>query len=317
MIREKQEAPNQIELEFVYGCNMGCSFCGLMGVMGGFTNPRFIAPATLHEIVSKIAQAGWKSKIIISGHGEPMLHPSVIALVQMIKSTLPKNHLSMITNGTNLTQETVIALFKAGLDNLAVDEYTKSDNADKVRQFIFNIPGLAVSDYRQKTECNVRDRLMGKSRSVSILEPIDLATDKTRKLVNRCGSAFPKNMSKANSRCTKPFREMVFDYDGNLLLCCNDFRRECLTGNIFDYDSIDHLWNNRVIEMYRKMLYNGSRGMFPCHGCDAPSYRVGLLPDKFGKQEMPQWTENDQAIFDCMVKRTDDTREREYEKEET
>ena len=315
MIRDKQEAPNQIELEFVYGCNMGCQFCGLMGVKNGFTQYRFVDTSTIEHISQKIQQAGWKSKIVISGHGEPLLHPEVVTLVRTIKTYAPNNHLSIITNGTGLTKDLMTALFTAGLDHIAVDEYTKSKNADQVREFVYTISGISVYDYRDSNEGNVRERLMGKSKSVSILEPIDLSTDKTRKLVNRCGSAFPKDNTKRQSRCAKPFREMVLDYEGNLLLCCNDFRRECLTGNVNDYTTLEELWNNPIIEMYRKLLYNRFRGVFPCIGCNSMSYRVGLLPDKFGKQEMPEWTETDQNILNNLVKHTDDTRLREYEKE--
>ena len=156
---------------------------------------------------------------------------------------------------------------------------------------------------------------MIREKQVTILEPIDLSTDKTRKLVNRCGSAFAKNHSRDHSRCAKPFREMVFDYEGNLLLCCHDFRREMLTGNISKYSTIDELWNNPTIEMYRKLLYNKCRSVFPCNGCDSMSYRVGLLPDKLGKEEMPAWTEQDSRIYSGLVKRTEDTRLRSYENE--
>ena len=37
----------------------------------------------------------------------------------------------------------------------------------------------------------------------------------------------------------------------------------------------------------RVKLYHGQRDFGPCNGCDARSYRTGLLPDKFGKVSLP------------------------------
>lgn len=317
MKRTEQSAPFQIELEFVYGCNLGCKFCGLQGVKAGFTRHRFMEEDTLKEICTKIAASGWRSKILVSGHGEPMLHPKAIEFIKIIKQCLPNNHLYFVTNGTGITEQTLTELFNSGVDSLTVDEYTGIVHAERIRKYIMAIPNLIVNDWKTSEQKHVRERTVGKvgKKCLSILEPIEESLDKTRKLVNRCGSAFPKNDSRKNSKCSKPFREMFFDYQGNLLLCCNDFRREYIGPNIFDYDTIQKVWNHPSLEMYRKLLYKGCRCIFPCDGCDALSYRVGLLPDPLGKQQMPEWNEQDEAILKSISKNREDTRLRDWEVE--
>ena len=86
-----------------------------------------------------------------------------------------------------------------------------------------------------------------------------------------------------------PFREMAFRYDGNVSLCCDDFRGEYPIGNIHDRGIVD-LWNDERFQAARIMLYNYSRNFRPCYGCTNVSMRVGLLPDSSGKETLPKIT---------------------------
>lgn len=40
----------------------------------------------------------------------------------------------------------------------------------------------------------------------------------------------------------------------------------------------------------RRKLFRGERDFGPCKGCDALSYRTGLLPDKMGQEKMAKPT---------------------------
>jgi hypothetical protein len=43
----------------------------------------------------------------------------------------------------------------------------------------------------------------------------------------------------------------------------------------------------------RKKLYHGQRDFGPCDGCDALSYRPGLLPDAKGKESYDKPSKSD------------------------
>ena len=79
---------------------------------------------------------------------------------------------------------------------------------------------------------------------------------------------------------------MSFRYNGNVALCCDDFRGQYFIGNIEEYEKIDDLWNNERFQAARVMLYNAKRSFSPCKGCTNVSMRVGLLPDKLGKDTL-------------------------------
>ena len=61
-----------------------------------------------------------------------------------------------------------------------------------------------------------------------------------------------------------------------------------INGNAATEDrGIDYLWNTGAFMAARKKLLRGERDFGPCAGCDAVSYRPGLLPDAKGQVTLP------------------------------
>ena len=57
--------------------------------------------------------------------------------------------------------------------------------------------------------------------------------------------------------------------------------------------NIVDIWHGEEFSASRKKLYHGERDFGPCNGCDALSYRPGLLPDPKGKETLPKVTKED------------------------
>lgn len=67
-----------------------------------------------------------------------------------------------------------------------------------------------------------------------------------------------------------------------------DWRGVYKCGNVVT-DGLGAVWNGRAMGAARQALYHGRRDLLrPCDGCDALSYRVGLLPDKAGRASLPR-----------------------------
>ena len=132
---------------------------------------------------------------------------------------------------------------------------------------------------------------------VVFIEDISKATTGNhRVLVNHCGCAAPGTKEAIKKRCARPFREMAIRWDGNVALCCNDFRGVYKCGNLLD-QSFEALWNNPFFDSARKLLMH-RRSFYPCSICNAISWRVGLLPDKLGKLIMPNPSSLDYGIVE-------------------
>lgn len=287
----RQQPPYAIQVEPTEGCNLGCSFCGLQGMKkNGKTPWNFMTIKTAKEIASRISDAGWTAKIIFAMHGEPTLNKDLFQIIGTFRRFLPKNVFHIISNGCGFIRnkegltptEYCDYLFDAGINHILLDNYSSSgdwkavvdDVKDKIRIMYLGIDETPMF----RTD---------KGKDIIVLPSIETTKiSLVRNLKNHCGAAFPLNDKNNNKRCAVPFRELSFRYNGNVAICCDDFRGQYFIGNIEEYEKIDDLWNNERFQAARVMLYNAKRSFSPCKGCTSVSMRVGLLPDKLGKDTL-------------------------------
>lgn len=305
-ILREQEAPFSIQVEFTEGCNRGCGFCGLQGMREHGKEPfYFMQPETAERIADEIVRIGWNSRIIFSMHGEPTLNKNYLKYIKLFRSKLPNAVMSIMTNAYELAKEekhigVKIKLFeKAGINDLIVDMYAPKDDGHKVLEYCeqngieHQILGAGVPLYGNS------------SKKFRILFNPPIQTDEgaaiNRHLCNHCGAAAPLDFSYDGKRCARPFREMTFRYNGNVALCCNDFRGQYPIGNIMDRD-IDDIWQDEKFYAARVMLYAGDRKFTPCLGCNALSHRVGLLPDLKGSYRMEDVTDEIRKLANSVAK---------------
>lgn len=284
--------PNTINIETVQGCNRRCDFCGTMGMEKKI---HFITKDILFHTLNLIKKANFQPRIRLAGHGEPTLNPELPILIKCIRTALPKAQIHLFTNGTVIEKkpELVDTLFKAGLNNLIIDEYTDH----LVGKFVRN--NATCKKYRiveQGAGVPLLD-VKPNERRICITPPID--GDKNtmnRKLCNQLGSALPPLEKPMHKKCTVIFREMTIRHDGNIAICCNDFRGYYYVTNIMKCTSFEEAWFHPRFESARRFLYQGDRSFFPCNLCDVLGNRVGLLPDSQGQKTLPPPTAKDKEI---------------------
>lgn len=77
-----------------------------------------------------------------------------------------------------------------------------------------------------------------------------------------------KLRSKRSKRCSTPILTFNILYDGKVILCCDDYNKKMILGNI-NNSSIKEIWNSKQYENIRKMLYNGEYKKIPvCCNCN-------------------------------------------------
>lgn len=283
----KQHAPFTIQIEPTEGCNRGCSFCGLRGMRKKGTEPLyFMKKETAERIATQIAEAGWNSRLLFAMHGEPTLNKNLLKLIRIFRKYLPNTQFTLFTNGVGIIDGTfsIEDLKSAGINNLMIDLYVKGDDGHKIME------SLSPEDYEVLGRGVPISKGNSKTFRILFAPPIQDSKDVKHTLCNHCGAAAPLDYSCDGKRCSRPFREMSFRYDGSVSICCNDFRGEYPIGNIME-KTIEEIWHDKKFKAARIMLYAGKRTFTPCLGCNARSMRVGLLPDKMGKETLPEPTE--------------------------
>jgi len=311
----EQEAPFAIQVEMAEGCNLRCTFCGLNGIRGKENNFQLLTVDLAERIATEIKRCGWTSRIEFAMHGEPTMNPQCLEIIAMFRKHLPRHHIMMTSNGGGLLKGapfSMLACLDAGLDTLAIDEYQDIPIVGKLKASICkelrlaNLKGIKslkngvgndirLFNYPDDDEGNPHQRKSYKR--LIFIRPIDLNTSGTHAdLNNHAGAGAPKDWSQAGKRCAKPFRELSFRWDGGIALCCNDWRGEYVIGNIAS-TPLEELWLNERFTAARKKLYHGQRDFGPCDGCNATSYRIGLLPDKKGKETLLECSADDNAAI--------------------
>jgi hypothetical protein len=296
----KQDAPFTIQIELAEGCNVHvprsdgtkglCEACGLNAIRKGPGDYKFMSVQTAETVAHQIAASGWNSQLLFAMHGEPSMNPYMVEIIGVFRKHLPNAYMVMLTNGGGFIKPGRLAMiFKAGINVVAFDDY---DGAGLVERVPFDVAGVPIRHYPSDKDANPHHRT--KKQFVVLIDDIKTATKGTHSVLNNhAGSGMAPNKDFWGKKCAKPFREVGVRWDGTVSGCCVDWRNQVEVGNT-NQTPLEVLWNGPVFQAMRRILINGDRQEIDlCSGCDHPSYRVGLLPDKFGKQTLPDWTEED------------------------
>lgn len=308
----KQEPPFAVQIEASQGCNLGCDFCGIhaIGYQKKSRGTDLMSVETAESIAKQMKALKWNPRIEFAMHGEPTMHPAMDVLIATFRKHLPRAFIMVTSNGGGLlggdVRGKVAGMFDAGLNTLTLDNYQSVNIVPKIVQKLIGIThdeafpdnhtfhpngdGRGAVDlrfYPQDKTLSPHSRHRG--RAILIVQDISVAEDGNHShLNNHAGSAAPLDFSKNDQRCAKPFREMSIRWDGNVAVCCNDWPGYYRCGNVVN-DGLDKVWNSAAFNAAREALYHGRRDLVgPCNGCNAVSYRVGLLPDKLGRDTLPE-----------------------------
>lgn len=297
----EQEAPFCIQVELSLGCNLGCSFCGINGI--GFEKSRagfkFMTPEVAEAVAMNISRSGWNPRIEFARRGEPSLNPDMNEIIAIFRKWLPRTSMLMLTNGGGLLPrplEKIEALFDAGLNTLAVENYAGIKLHDKIMRKVkaeaevkedgsFTFLGANGYVYPHDKRGNPHKRRRPNQRVFVSVDDIEESNTGTHSDINNHGG-YGGELRSYDKPCAKPFRELSVNYDGRVNYCCIAWAGEGVCGDLTKEDITD-VWNGERFDAVRRKLYRGERDFMTCLGCDHPSTRVGLLPDKKGKEEMP------------------------------
>lgn len=304
-----QEAPFAMQVEPVEGCNLRCAFCGIAGIRAAGTRDALSGPFRYMDLgvaavaAAQAAAAGWNPRVEFAMHGEPTLHPDLPALAGLFRAALPRAPLMLTTNGIPMLGRWRAALddlYCAGVDTIAVDDYRPYRCRDAVLGTA--LPGVAVLRYPAGGQAaSPHRRPKPGERRLILVHDISQATEGNHShLSNHAGSAAPPDQSANGQRCAVPFREISVRWDGNVAICCNDWRGQFKIGNIRD-TPLAGLWQHPAFQAARKRLLAAGRDFAPCQGCTHRTYRNGLLPDKNGRVTLAPPGPADQAAIDAAL----------------
>ncbi len=113
---------NMIEVRPLTGCNMNCIFCSVdEGLASKKTSEVIIDEKYLAAEVKKLVEfKGCSCSVIINAQGEPTLYKPLPELIRDLKSIAAVKTVTLITNGTLLSEQLIDEFAAAGLTHLNI-----------------------------------------------------------------------------------------------------------------------------------------------------------------------------------------------------
>ena len=264
-LNPKGPLPTWIDLNPTELCNRKCVFCPRVDD-ALYPNLNLNMPRNLAKKLNKqLRDIGFLGTINISGYGEPLLHPQITDIVNDLKLSC-SYHVEIVTNGDKLSVELIKALFEKGLDYLCISLY------DGPHQIVYFEDLLSKANIN-KQKYLLRDRWHSKDMDYGV------------KLTNRAGVLKHNNEENnlQNNPCLYTAYSFSIDWNGDWLLCPQDWEKKVKFGNI-NYNTVEEIWFSPQLAKKRHQLMNGNRRAAPCSSCDAN----GCL---YGEKHKIKWLE--------------------------
>lgn len=251
--------PSLIELSLTELCNRSagskkaCVFCPRI-------DPAFFPNQNLHmslrlaeKIADELRDLHYQGTITLCGYGEPMLHPQLLELVSLFSGM----RMEIVTNGDFLTAEKIEMLSAPRIAYFVVSMYDGPTQVEKFRKMFAE---AGCSDYL------LRDRWHTEADQFGL------------KLTNRAGTVDigPQEPVDQTKPCFYPSYEMLIDWNGDVLLCPQDWWRRTKFGNL-GTQSLLEVWNSPALHKRRCQLIEGRRCEVPCNGCNTDGILHGFV----------------------------------------
>lgn len=243
-----------IDISITDLCNRACVFCPRVDPDVYPNQNLHMSLVLVEKMARELGQLNYRGGVVLCGYGEPLLHPKLTEIVTVLSKVC---RLEIVTNGDRLTADLVRRLFQQGLSFLCVSMY---DGPHQVEEFesLFRDAGVDPQNFL------LRDRWHSEQDGFGL------------KLTNRGGVLdFGSRDDFSKQPCYYPAYSMTVDWNGDVLLCVQDWQKKVKLGNLA-CESIMDVWKSVRMHRVRSKLIGGKRTNEPCKSCNAGGVMHGF-----------------------------------------
>ena len=240
----------KIQVSVTDMCNRKCNICPHVDE-NVFPNKKvWMTIETAENLAKNLEENHYNGLVSISGYGEPLLHKQLPEIIEQFTKRKIKTRL--FTNADLIVKEKVRTdiLDNLGLDELVVSTYDGQQQFLMYRKF--------VNTKFTKTPVRVKDLYIKDSE---IPKTVGWLT-------NRTGTLY-KDTRLTKSVCHRPYYNIQIDWDGDVLICCEDWIRKTRYDNINETPFSEIWLNNTLLNEHRKLLSEKRRDqILACSNCN-------------------------------------------------
>lgn len=283
-------------------CNFRCSFCAIQTSDEVLAYQKQMMPIELYrKIIDDVSAFPDKLKMLrISGMGEPLLNPELPAMIRYAKEKGVSEFIEIVTNGSKLNPQLNRELVESGLDRVRISIEEISEKGYR------EMAGVHV-DFEQLT-ANIKDLFEQSNRRGKPLEvyvkTVDAAVatkGKEEQFYQLFGDICHKiwidhviplwaGWDELSNRfelqhigghgqdlrptqvCPFPFYSLMITPDGIVILCCSDWRRELVVGDL-NHETLVDVWNGEILKKLWIDMLSGNKDQYAmCANCMLPMY---------------------------------------------
>jgi MoaA/NifB/PqqE/SkfB family radical SAM enzyme len=291
--------PLRVQVQTQAGCDGRCVFCPNEEVLHSGLPHGKMTPELFQKIVDELAETRPR-RILPYLMNEPLLDKRLPEFVRYIAERLPDTTTLVTTNGTHLTEDRAEALMDAGLKRIKVS--LQSLDPETNRRIMGYSSDKVIANVLAARRLMKEKRLRHFDLRVSMivsrmnLPEIESARRFWRKhgirlvtsaLENRGGNIktapeFNPHGMRSMGNCIRPSRDMCILFNGDVVLCCVDWFRTTIPGNVAQ-QSLREIWNGPRMKLIRAGLAAGDADRVPeiCRNCTESAcphhHRRGLI----------------------------------------
>ncbi len=237
-----------------------------------------------HKIVDELAETPPR-RVGLYMMNEPMADKRLPDLTAYVTEKIPSTKSQVITNGTYLTRERGEALIAAGLKQLKCSlqsldpEINREIMGYESTKVIENCITFQNTIRRKRAKIDFRVSMVVTKKNVREIEDARAFWKKhgvrlvTSALENRGGNikgAADLNIGamKSMGDCIRPSRDMMILFNGQVPLCCVDWFRTTILGDV-SRQTVQEVWHSQRVQEIRDGLHDGNAKALPeiCINC--------------------------------------------------
>jgi radical SAM protein with 4Fe4S-binding SPASM domain len=307
-------APYAMFVEFTNRCNFRCTFCpeSLDDYSDKVGGTHVMSEAVFHRLCNEILALGRLRVLRFHMLGEPLLHKRAPEMIAHAVRLNVADRTELTTNGSAITDKVADALVKSGLDYIRFSIYAMNPERhkriigtaitpEKVRQgvealrrarernggvgpFIY---AKMINPFDPQEEAAFRETYTGLADEVMLEEPmnwndesgVDFISASYEKPVDR-EPLFPMR----KEVCPLPFYTLVVHSDGAVGICCVDWAKQTIVGNLTK-ESLTDVWRGEKLRAFQTMhLERRANENLACKGCTYPH----TIPDNIDVLRGPE-----------------------------
>ena len=263
--------PEFIEIQFHNKCNSNCLICPYKDMNYKYEKMK---DSLFYKFVNELDFTRLK-RIIPYLNNEPFLDSDFVNKVEYIRKKLPNVEIEISTNASVISDDAIKRLTKINLTELRLSVFGFSDITYK--KMMPNLNKQIVFKNLEK----ISKEFTGSSTIISIVmidngDINEIEFSNMEELCKRLGFKFERwgfldrsnnvkyksnnifNNNVNDCEQNRPIERMHILANGDVILCCQDWKHTIVIGNIED-NTIEEIWNSQKYNEIRNSLYDKSK----------------------------------------------------------